>query len=81
MSNLCKFVVYVHDSKLFVLQIQLMDFAQRMRVERMSGSISVYSSEPLSRSQLATSNQYNPSNSIREKLTGLCDTHTSAHFK
>ncbi|XP_021935083.1 uncharacterized protein LOC110837362 isoform X2 [Zootermopsis nevadensis] len=44
-------------------QIQLLDFAQRMRVERMSGSISVYSSEPLSRSQLEPNPQYTANNS------------------
>lgn len=62
-------------------QVQLMDFAQRMRAERMSGSISVYSSEPLSSRQLTTSPQFIASNSMGDILTGLHDTHISSNFK
>lgn len=61
-------------------QVQLMDFAQRIRVERITGSVSVYSSQPLSGS-LATSPHYIASNSVGDVLTGLHDTYISANCK
>jgi hypothetical protein len=57
-----------------------MDFAQRMRVERITGCVSVYSSEPLS-GNLATSPQYISSRSLDDILTGLPDTYISASRK
>lgn len=57
-----------------------MDFAQRMRVERITGSVSVYSSEPLS-GNLAVSPQYTSSRSVDGILTGLPDTYISASCK
>ena len=56
-----------------VSQVQLMDFAQRMRVERITGSVSVYSSEPFS-GNLAASPKYVSSKSLGDILTGLHDT-------
>ena len=63
-----------------VSQVQLMDFAQRMRVERITGSVSVYSSEPFS-GNLAVSPQYISSRCLGDILTGLHDTYNSASCK
>ncbi|XP_069677811.1 uncharacterized protein [Periplaneta americana] len=60
-------------------QVQLMDFAQRMRVERMAGSVSVYSAESLSRSPVTTSPV--SSNSMGHILSNLHDTHISNNYK
>jgi hypothetical protein len=61
-------------------QVQLMDFAQRMRVERITGSVSVYSSEPYS-ANLAASPQHISNKSLGDILTGLHDTYNSASCK
>ena len=63
-----------------VSQVQLMDFAQRMRVERITGYVSVYSSEPFPGSQ-ATSAHYISSKSVGDILTGLHDGFVSANCK
>ena len=57
-----------------------MDFAQRMRVERITGSVSVYSSEPIS-GNLAAGPQYISSRSLGDILPGVHDTYNSASCK
>ncbi|GFG31901.1 hypothetical protein Cfor_02520, partial [Coptotermes formosanus] len=56
-------------------QVRLIDFAQRMRVERITGCVSVYSSEPLSGSLAATPHY------IASDWTGLHDAYTSPNCK